>query len=108
MQDEQAFWSEYQNEPQARDDDAAGLLTADDIQTRLNSLKAGLVPLNADYLTMLVDVQKELLFYVVAAWERDFTGYVIDYGTWPGPSLEPGSRGRSTTAWSSSSPSGPA
>jgi hypothetical protein len=24
-----------------------------------------------------------LLFYVVAAWEDDFTGYVIDYGTYP-------------------------
>jgi phage terminase large subunit GpA-like protein len=80
---EATFWSEYQNEPQAREDDPAGLLTAEDIQTRLNSLKAGVVPLGADYLTMFVDVHKEVLFYVVAAWERDFTGYVIDYGTWP-------------------------
>ncbi|MBN2584988.1 MAG: phage terminase large subunit family protein [Planctomycetes bacterium] len=80
--DEATFWSEYQNEPQATED-AVALLTADDIQTRLNGLKAGVVPLNADYLTMFVDVQKELLFYVVAAWESNFTGYVIDYGTWP-------------------------
>ena len=32
---------------------------------------------------MFIDVQKSLLFYVVCAWDDDFTGYVIDYGTWP-------------------------
>ncbi len=30
-----------------------------------------------------IDVQHKLLFYVVAAWEDDFTGYVIDYGCYP-------------------------
>lgn len=24
-----------------------------------------------------------MLYYVVTAWEDDFTGYVIDYGTFP-------------------------
>jgi phage terminase large subunit GpA-like protein len=32
---------------------------------------------------MFVDVQAALLFYVVTAWEDDFTGYVIDYGAYP-------------------------
>ena len=32
---------------------------------------------------MFIDVQATLLFYVVAAWEDDFTGYVVDYGTFP-------------------------
>jgi hypothetical protein len=32
---------------------------------------------------MFIDVQAKLLFYVVAGWEKDFTGYVVDYGTWP-------------------------
>ena len=32
---------------------------------------------------MFVDVQKALLFYSVIAWVDDFTGAVIDYGTWP-------------------------
>ena len=32
---------------------------------------------------MFIDVQKTLLFYVVCAWDDDFTGSVIDYGTWP-------------------------
>ena len=32
---------------------------------------------------MFIDVQQALLFYVVAGWEDDFTGYVLDYGTFP-------------------------
>jgi hypothetical protein len=32
---------------------------------------------------MFVDVQGKALFYVVAAWEDDFTGSVIEYGTEP-------------------------
>jgi phage terminase large subunit GpA-like protein len=32
---------------------------------------------------MFVDVQATLLYYVVAAWGDDFTGYVLDYGTYP-------------------------
>jgi hypothetical protein len=41
------------------------------------------VPLGCSRLTMFVDVQGKALFYLVAAWEDDFTGYVIDYGTEP-------------------------
>jgi phage terminase large subunit GpA-like protein len=32
---------------------------------------------------MFIDVQANLLFFVIAAWEDDFTGYVLDYGTFP-------------------------
>ncbi len=32
---------------------------------------------------MFIDVQQRLLFYVVVGWEDDFTGYVIDYGSYP-------------------------
>jgi phage terminase large subunit GpA-like protein len=32
---------------------------------------------------MFIDVQGKLLYWAVCAWEDDFTGYVIDYGTWP-------------------------
>ena len=41
------------------------------------------MPIGATRLTMFIDVQANLLFFVVAAWEEDFTGYVVDYGTFP-------------------------
>jgi hypothetical protein len=83
LQDEAAFFAEYQNEPitdEATDDD---LLTADQVAEKVNRLGRGEVPIACNDLTAFVDVQAKLLFYVVAAWESDFTGYVIDYGTWP-------------------------
>lgn len=83
LQDEAAFHAEYQNEPlpeTAADDD---LLTTDQIAAKTNGLERGDVPLGGNHLTMFVDVQQNLLFYGVAAWEDDFTGYVVDYGTYP-------------------------
>jgi len=82
LQDEAAFFAEYQNEPLS---DVAGEdeLTADQIAAKVNRHKRGQVPIGAEHLTMFIDVQATLLFYVVTAWEPDFTGYVIDYGTWP-------------------------
>ncbi|MAY74853.1 MAG: hypothetical protein CMJ31_09115 [Phycisphaerae bacterium] len=83
LQDEAAFFAEYQNEPlpevQADDD----LLTADQIVAKLSGQKRGEVPIGCSHLTMFVDVQGKALFWLVAAWEDDFTGYVIDYGTEP-------------------------
>ena len=80
--DEAAFFAEYQNEPQV--DEAAGqTLTADEIAAKVNGHRRGAIPLGASHMTMFIDVQSRLLFYVVAAWEDDFTGYVVDYGTWP-------------------------
>ena len=34
-------------------------------------------------MTMFIDVQASLLFFVVTAWEDNFTGYVVDYGSFP-------------------------
>jgi hypothetical protein len=59
------------------------LLTADQITAKTNRIKQGIVPAGATHLTMFVDVQATLLFCVVAAWADDFTGYLIDYGTYP-------------------------
>ncbi len=83
LQDEAAFFAEYQNEPlpaEAAQDDE---LTADQIASKLNRMPRGSVPVGCNHLTMFVDVQASLLFFVIAAWEDDFTGYVLDYGAFP-------------------------
>jgi hypothetical protein len=33
--------------------------------------------------TSMIDVSATILWYVVAAWNDDFTGYIIDYGSFP-------------------------
>jgi len=83
LQDERAFWAEYQNEPLPEAEGDADLLTADQVAAKTNGHVRGEVPLAASHLTMFIDVQGKLLFHTVVAWEDDFTGYVVDYGTYP-------------------------
>jgi len=83
LQNEAAFFAEYQNEPLPEVEVADDLLSADQIAAKVSGHQRGQVPLGCTRLTMFVDVQGKALFYLVAAWEDDFTGYVIDYGTEP-------------------------
>ena len=78
-----AFWAEYQNEPLPDEQADEDLLTADQIAAKVNGHRRGEIPLAATHVTMFVDVQAKALFWLVAAWEDDFTGYVVDYGTEP-------------------------
>ena len=83
LQDEAAFQAEYQNDPLPEDLSDDTLLSVDEICGKVNGIARYKVPLACDRLTMFIDVQKALLFYTVVAWSEDFTGAVIDYGTWP-------------------------
>jgi hypothetical protein len=82
LRDEEAFFAEYQNEPltsQLEED----VLTPDQVAERTTGRPRKVVPKAATSLTGFIDVQEKMLFYAVVAWEPDFTGYVIDYGTFP-------------------------
>ena len=83
LTDEAAFWAEYQNEPLPEDLGSDEQLTVDGIVNKLNGLPHGAVPVSATHITMFVDVQKTLLYWIVVAWSDDFTGAVVDYGAWP-------------------------
>lgn len=83
QQDKAAFYSEYQNEPLPEDEILQGDLDPEKIASKINGRQRGSVPLAATRLTAFIDIQQNILFYVVCAWEEDFTGYLIDYGAWP-------------------------
>lgn len=83
LTDELSFAAEYQNEPLTQDTVEDVLMSVDEICSQLNGLKREIVPLECNHVTMFVDIQKSLLFYTVCAWSDNFTGAVIDYGTWP-------------------------
>lgn len=83
LQDEAAFFAEYQNEPLPEDVGDGEVLTPDDVAAKTNGMKRAEVAIGASRLTMFIDVQQKALFYAVVAWEEDFTGYVIDYGSYP-------------------------
>jgi len=90
LQDEAAFWAEYQNEPLPENEPDIDLMTADEIAAKVNGMKRGEVPIGCSHMTMFIDVQGNVLFYLIAAWSDDFTGHVIDYGTEPDQKLAPG------------------
>jgi hypothetical protein len=80
--DEAAFFAEYQNEPII---EAIGeeMLTAEQIAGKLNGYRSGEIPIGCNHLTMFIDVQQKVLFWMLCGWEENFTGYIVDYGTWP-------------------------
>jgi hypothetical protein len=78
----EAFAAEYQNEPSLQQT-SDQVLTVDQVLEKTSGYKRGEVPLACTKLTMFIDVHDRLLFYAVCAWEETFTGYVIDYGTFP-------------------------
>mgnify|MGYP003654344555 CR=1 FL=1 len=81
--DEAAFWSEYQNNPRRTTDDELLLQNPTDISKRLNGLDRGRCLPGTDTITAFVDVQGRALFWSVVGWRSDFTGSVLDYGTFP-------------------------
>ncbi len=94
LQDEAAFHAEYQNDPlpeaTALDDE---LLTADAIAAKTSGMARGALPIGTSHLTAFVDVQAKCLYWCIVAWEDDFTGTIVDYGTEPDQKFPAG------TAW---------
>ena len=82
LRDEAAFFAEYQNEP-VIENEGEEMLTAEEIAAKLNGYAKAVPPLGASHITMFIDVQQKALFWLIGAWEDNFTGYVLDYGTWP-------------------------
>lgn len=83
LRDERAFFAEYQNEPLPEQESRGDDLTPDQVAAKINRIPRGHIPTACNRVTAFVDVQGTMLWYVVCAWEDDFTGYVVDYGAYP-------------------------
>lgn len=81
--DEDAFLSEYQNSPRAQELENAFSLVPADVTAKLSGVPRGYVPDWAEQLTAFCDVQQDALFYLIAAWDSQLRGHVVDYGSWP-------------------------
>lgn len=85
------FWSEFQQSPRKTKEKGFKVSPAQ-IMHRVNGHPRGIVPGDSIVVVTGIDVQKELLYYVTGAFEPDFTGAVIDYGTWPDQGRKPFSK----------------
>ena len=78
-----AFWKECQNQPKS-DDETEDLLTVEQIQAKVNGFHHRTVPIESNLLTAFVDIQSQLLYWLVLATNtQTFTSAAIDYGAWP-------------------------
>jgi len=80
---EHAFQAEFQNEPLATMDNVLNVLSVDAILKKRNGYMKAIVPAHATRLTAFIDVQQTILYWMVCAWQDDFSGAIIDYGTHP-------------------------
>ena len=80
------FAAEFQNEP-LKSEALSRLPSAEEIMAKANGYARGLVPGRALHLTSFIDVGDDYFFWLVAGWAPDFTGWVIDYGTFPDQGL---------------------
>jgi hypothetical protein len=83
FKDERSFFAECQNEPLKPSQFRQDVLTAKMVCEKANGRDRRAIPLTCTKLTMFVDVHNKLLYYCIVAWQDDFTGFVIDYGTFP-------------------------
>ena len=80
---ERVFMAEYQLDPLPEASDAANSLTIEFLGTKTNGLAKGMASPATTVVTAFVDVQETCLFYLVAAWEANFSGSVLEYGAEP-------------------------
>lgn len=82
FRDEAAFWAEFQNEPIESVEDET--VSEEQIAAKVSDLEIGVISNSADVMTAFIDVQKDMLFYVVCAFKQsDYSGWIVDYGGFP-------------------------
>lgn len=83
------FAAEYQCRPALDAHDAGGALPIDGtaVMEKLNRVPRGQVPPECTRLTAGIDIQQEIIYWLVCGWDERFGGNIVDYGTWPRQSL---------------------
>jgi len=78
----EGFAAEYQNQP-VDDMGQSGILTVAEVLSRTDGRARAEVPPEMTRITAFIDVHMTVLYYVVVAWSEQFTGAILDYGTYP-------------------------
>jgi len=81
--DPRSFMAEKQNAPDAAMESDLPELSSLELARRVTATKRREVPPDATRITAHVDVQQRVLFWMVVAWNEQFSGTVIDYGAFP-------------------------
>lgn len=79
---EPVFASECQNEP-IIDTGGLNILRPETMRKKQSGYARNVVPKECTTITAFVDVHDNIHYYNIWAWEPRFTGFLIDYGTFP-------------------------
>ena len=85
------FASEYQNEPIEEATEDLGFLTIEEIVLKhapSKFVRNGVVFQEAEIIVASIDISLRVLWFQVMAFAPNFTGQVLDYGTWPDQRIE--------------------
>lgn len=77
------FDPEFQNQPVAAVERGGATLDANDMADRATAAPRGEVPVDTEKLTGFIDVQGNILWWMLVAWRDGFGGHIVDYGAWP-------------------------
>lgn len=99
LQNPETFLAEYQNTPASRDANAAPIITPGQLAEKTIALERGTIPADSHHTVAFIDPQNEVMFWLVMATSLDYTGAIIDYGTWPPVSTRYFTKGQ-TEGWS--------
>jgi hypothetical protein len=83
FQDRRKFFAEKQNQPLPPDLGNVKQLTANEICEKLNHIARGVAPIEASTITAFIDMQQNVLYWMAVAWDAGFSGWILDYDTWP-------------------------
>lgn len=83
------FAAEYQCRPILDNNKTGGALPIDGtaVMQRVNKVPRGELPPECTRITAGVDVQQEIIYWLVTGWDERFGGHILDYGTFPKQSL---------------------
>lgn len=81
--DPQFFKCEIQQEGDVAVNTSGIHLDAQTLLTRLSTVPRGIVPDKTAYLTAFIDSSDQVLWWMVCAFQQDFSGAIVDYGTYP-------------------------
>ncbi|MFO0201804.1 MAG: terminase gpA endonuclease subunit [Alphaproteobacteria bacterium] len=81
--DPEFFQREIQQEGGVVADKSGVRLDSQALLPRLSQVERSRIPQQASYTTAFIDSSDQVLWYMVCSWERDFSGCIVDYGTWP-------------------------
>ena len=83
FKDLDSFLSEGQNNPRSKTAQQGVLLRPEEVAEKITNIPRGELSVQWQDVVAFIDVQDEILFYVVFAFDYDFNGQIIDYGTFP-------------------------